>query len=42
MGKRRRQLLANQSCGAEKFWQQQGESGRAERNLFGEPIRPLP
>jgi hypothetical protein len=30
------------SCGVEGFWQQEGESGRAGRNLFGEPVHPLP
>ena len=30
------------SCGVEEFWQQQGERGRARRNLFGEPVHPLP
>jgi hypothetical protein len=32
----------DQSCEVEEFWQQQGESGRARRNLFGEPVHPLP
>jgi hypothetical protein len=30
------------SCGVEEFWQQQGERRRAGRNLFGEPVHPLP
>ena len=30
------------SCGVEEFWQQEGESGRAGRNLFGEPVHPRP
>jgi hypothetical protein len=30
------------SCGVEGFWQQQGERGRARRNLFGGPVHPLP
>jgi hypothetical protein len=30
------------ACGVEEFWQQQGEWGRVERNLFGEPVHPLP
>jgi hypothetical protein len=30
------------SCGLEEFWQQQGERGRARRNLFGGPVHPLP
>jgi hypothetical protein len=30
------------SSGLEEFWQQQGEWGRARRNLFGGPVHPLP
>jgi hypothetical protein len=30
------------ACRVEEFWQQQGERGRARRNLFGGPVRPLP
>jgi hypothetical protein len=30
------------SCRVEEFWQQQGERGRARRNLFGGPVHPLP
>jgi hypothetical protein len=30
------------ACRVEEFWQQEGESGWAGRNLFGEPVRPLP
>jgi hypothetical protein len=30
------------ACRVEEFWQQQGERGRAGRNLFGEAVHPLP
>jgi hypothetical protein len=38
----RKQGSHGSSCRVEEFWQQQGEAGGAGRDLFGEPVHPLP